>query len=142
MPPKTAATPQPHMGRKIEGIRTIKGIKQDTLAKQLGVSKSTVSRIESSETIDDDMLQKIANALEMTVEAIENFSEERVINNIQNNYDNATGGPQLSGPSCTNTFNPLEKYAEAMEENKKLYERMLEMEREKIKYLEELLKKK
>ena len=131
MPPKTAATPQPHMGRKIERIRTIKGVKQDTLAKQLGISTSTMSRIEASETVDDDKLQQIADALEMTVDAIKAFDENKVVNYIQNNYDHATGGP--NGDNCTNTFNPVERMAE-------LYERMLEMEREKIKYLEELLR--
>ncbi len=135
MPPKTAATPQPHMGRKIERIRTIKGVKQDTLAKQLGISTSTMSRIEQSETVDDDKLQQIADALEMTVDAIKAFNEESVVNFVQNTYDSSTGGSMLNGHNCTNTFNPVERMAE-------LYERMLEMEREKIKYLEGMLMKK
>ncbi len=133
MPPKTAATPQPHMGRKIERIRTIKGVKQDTLAKQLGISTSTMSRIEASETVDEDKLQQIADALEMTVDAIKSFDENKVVNYIQNNYDGATVGSLLNGDNCTNHFNPVEKMAE-------LYERLLDMEREKIKYLEGLLK--
>ena len=37
------------------------------------------------------------------------------------------------------TFNPLEKYIEAMEENKKLYERLLETEREKVSLLEKMI---
>lgn len=138
MPPKTAATPQPHMGRKIEKIRTLKGLKQETLAKQLGITQSALSKIERSEMVEDDKLDKIAAALEMTVESLKNFNEEAIINNIQNNFEGAVVTSQ--GNHSSNTFNPLEKYIEAMEENKKLYERMLEMEREKIKFLEELLR--
>src|SRR5580704_3794478 len=109
MPPKTAVTPKPHMGRKIEKIRTLKGIKQDTLAKQLGMTQGMLSRIEQSEEVDDDKLQKIADALGMTIEALKNFNEENVVSFIQNNYDNATGGPQ--GTAQTNHFNPVERMA-------------------------------
>lgn len=38
-------------------------------------------------------------------------------------------------------FNPLEKYVVAMEENKKLYERLLLAEREKNELLQSLVKK-
>ena len=37
------------------------------------------------------------------------------------------------------TFNPVEKWAEAIEENKKLYERLLQAEREKVTLLEKML---
>ena len=39
------------------------------------------------------------------------------------------------------TFNPLDKLVEAYEENKKLYERLLQAEKEKTTYLEQLLRK-
>ena len=40
------------------------------------------------------------------------------------------------------TFNPLDKYIEAMEENKKLYERLLESEKQKNELLQGMLKEK
>ncbi|MCG8323498.1 MAG: hypothetical protein MI921_28645 [Cytophagales bacterium] len=40
------------------------------------------------------------------------------------------------------TFNPFDKWAEAMEENKKLYEALLESERKRIALLEKLLEEK
>jgi len=40
------------------------------------------------------------------------------------------------------TFNPLDKLMETVEENKKLYERLLQSEKEKIKYLENIIKEK
>jgi len=36
-------------------------------------------------------------------------------------------------------FNPLDKLVESYEENKKLYERLLKAEQDKIQYLEKLL---
>jgi transcriptional regulator with XRE-family HTH domain len=135
MPPKTAVTPKPHMGRKIEKIRTLKGIKQEVLAKQLGMTQSALSKIERSEEVEDDKLEKIAAALEMTVDALKNFNEEAVINNIQHNYEGSVG---INHNNDTININPLEKYVEMVEEykklveeNKKLYERLLESERKK-----------
>lgn len=49
-----------HIGRKISRIREIRGIKQDYLAIELGVSQQTISKIEQSEEVDDAMLEKIA----------------------------------------------------------------------------------
>ena len=123
MPPKTAAAP--HIGRKIERIRTIKGMKQETLAKQLGITQAAMSKIEQNEKVNEERLQQIADALEMSVEAIKNFSEEAVINNIQNNYDNAHASQGNHGENHGETaynFNPMEKLIELFEENKKLYE--------------------
>ncbi len=39
------------------------------------------------------------------------------------------------------TFNPFEKYAEAIENNERLYERLLESERNKVALLERILQK-
>jgi len=144
MPPKTTATP--HIGRKIERIRTIKGLKQETLAKQLGITQAAMSKIEQNEKISEERLQQIADALEMSIEAIKNFSEEAVINNIQNNnyYDSANSGNNSTNNNgdMNYSFNPMDKLIELFEENKKLYERMLENERQRIILLEALLKDK
>jgi transcriptional regulator with XRE-family HTH domain len=49
-----------HIGRKISRIREIRGIKQDFLAIELGVSQQTISKIEQSEEVEDSTLEKIA----------------------------------------------------------------------------------
>jgi transcriptional regulator with XRE-family HTH domain len=115
-----------HIGRKIGRIREMRGIKQETLATELGVSQQTVSRIEQSETIEDDVLEKIAKILGVTTEAIENFTDEAVVNYFNNTFHNSNHGPFYH---CT--FNPLDKLLELVEENKKLYERLLQAEKEK-----------
>lgn len=124
-----------HMGRKIERLRELRGMKQEALAQAMGVSQQTISNLENSEAIDDSRLQDIALALGITVEGIKAFSEEAVFNHFSNFYDNSTG--QVVNNACT--FNPLDKLIEAYEENRKLYERLLEVEKEKNGLLERML---
>lgn len=124
-----------HIGRKISRIRELRDMKQDVLAEALGVSQQTISNIENSENIEQETLLKIAEVLGVTPEAIENFSEEAVFNIIGNTY-------HVDNSSAVNygcTFNPLDKLMEAYEENKKLYERLVQSEKEKNAYLEKML---
>lgn len=127
-----------HIGRNISRIRELRGMKQEALAIAIGVSQQTISNIENSENIDEDKLELIAKELGVSAEAIKNYSDEAVFNNIQNNYD---GSVINSGPSVNNncTFNPLDKLVEVYEENKQLYERLLQAEKDKVTYLEKLL---
>lgn len=120
-----------HIGRKISRIREIRGIKQDFLAIELGVSQQTISKIEQSEDIDDAMLEKIAGVLGVSAEAIKNFSEEVLIFHIQNMNDNSTA--YSYNYQCQ--YNPLDKVVE-------LYERLLTSEREKIELLKNANKEK
>jgi len=131
----TAKPSNNHIGRKISHIRELRGIKQETLASELRVSQQTVSRIEQSETIEDDVLAKVAGVLGVSTEAIKNYSDEAVIYNIQNNYE----GSQNQGANVGHqfNFNPIEKLVELFEENKKLYERLLQAEKEKNELLKE-----
>jgi transcriptional regulator with XRE-family HTH domain len=123
-------TNRTHLGRKISRIRELRGMKQETLAAELGISQQAISKLEQSEEIEDSTLEKIAKVLGVTAEAIKNYSDEAVINNIQNNYDNSIihGGPTVNH-NCT--FNPLDKLMQALEANKELYERLLASEKEK-----------
>ncbi|MBP4142619.1 helix-turn-helix transcriptional regulator [Flavobacterium sp. P4023] len=136
----STATKPKHIGRNISRIRELKGMKQEALAVAIGVSQQSVSNIEASETIDEEKLTEVAKALGVTVEAIKNFSEENVINYFNNIYDNdfshSNGGIQAN--HCA--FNPLDKMMEIVDENRKLYERLVQAEKEKVELLEKLLK--
>lgn len=132
-----------HLGRKINRIRELRGIKQETLASEMGVSQQTVSRLEQSETIEDEVLEKIAGVLGVTAEAIKNYSDEAVVNFFNTFNDNSANNGAFYAQNFT--FNPIEKWLEVIEENKKLYnekvallERLLQAEKEK----NELLKNK
>ena len=129
-----------HLGRKISRMREILGVKQDTVADELGVSQQTVSKIEQTEEVDDETLGKIAGVLGVEPEAIRNFDEEQIVYNIQHNHEaKLEGSSQLVNVNYQCTFNPIDKWVEAIEENKKLYEELLKSEREKVAMLERLL---
>ncbi|KFF19410.1 helix-turn-helix domain-containing protein [Flavobacterium hydatis] len=122
-----------HIGRKISRIRELRDMKQEALAQALGTNQQAISAIENSETIEDEKLVEIAKALGVSVEAIKNFSEEAIFNiigNTVNNHDNASMNANIQYQP---TFNPLDKVVE-------LYERLVLAEKEKIEYLEKLLK--
>ncbi len=113
-----------HIGRKISRVRELRGMKQEALALEIGVSQQTISDIERSEVVKDETLEKVATALGVSVEGLKNFSEEAVFNIIGNTFsDNSQNNNNYL---CT--INPLEKIIE-------LYERLLQSEREKIELL-------
>jgi transcriptional regulator with XRE-family HTH domain len=128
-----------HIGRKISRIRELRDMKQEALAQALGMSQQTVSAIENSETIDDEKLAEVAKALGVTVEAIKSFSEDNMINYFNSFHDNSFTNGAFNANHCT--FNPLDKLIETFHEKEKLYERLLQSEKDKIEYLEKLLKK-
>jgi transcriptional regulator with XRE-family HTH domain len=131
----TTTTKPNHIGRKIARIRELRGMKQETLAEELGISQQSVSSLEKSETLEDEKLESVAKILGVTKEGIENFSEEAIFNIIGNTYHD-----QSSSLNYNCSFNPLDKLVEAYEENKKLYERLVQAEKDKVAYLEKLLK--
>lgn len=118
-----------HIGRKISRIRELRGMKQEALAIELGVSQQTVSNIEKSAAIEADLLAQVAEILGVTPEAIENFSEEAVFNIINNTFQDSSS----NNNNYLCTINPLDKIVE-------LYERLVEAEKSKVEYLEKLLK--
>lgn len=121
-----------HIGRKISRIRELRDMKQEALAQALGTNQQAISAMENSETIDEEKLVEVAKALGVTPEAIKNFSEEAMINYFNNNfYDNSHS--TVGNTLCT--FNPLDKVVE-------LYERLVQSEKDKVEYLEKLLKEK
>ncbi len=125
----STATKPRHIGRNISRIRELKDMKQEALAQALGMSQQAISVIENSETVDEQKLIEIAKALEVSVEAIKNFSEEAVFNIIGNTFQDH-GAITTGNYNCN--FNPLDKVVE-------LYERLVQAEKDKVEYLEKLL---
>lgn len=133
-----------HHGEGIKCYREIKGMKQEVLAEKLGSdwTQKKVSLLEGKENIEDEILQQVAKALEVPVEAIKNFSREGVIQYITNHFNDHSSNQGSVGVSNHCTFNPLDKLMEVMDENKKLYERLLQAEKEKVELLERMVGKK
>lgn len=127
-----------HHGRNIKRFREMMGIKQEALAFELGEdwSQKKISLLEQKEEVEEKLIRQVAEILKVPSEAIKNFDEEKAINVISNTF-NDNSAVVNNNP----IFNPIEKWVEALEENKKLYERLLESEREKVEILKGLTQK-
>lgn len=134
-----------HQGRNIKRFREMLGIKQEALAHELGDdwNQRKISLLEQKEVIESDLLEQVAKVLKVPVEAIKSFDEEQVVNIVTNTFsdfkDNAVASPVAMNYQCT--FNPLDKWAEEIAENRKLYERLLQAEKEKMELLQKLLER-
>ena len=140
-----------HQGRNVKRFREMMGLKQEALADKLGEpwTQKRISYVETREVIEPELLEELASALKIPTEAIKNFDEEKAIYNIQNNYDNSMEHGNITMYQHQPIINPLDKYIEAVEDNKrivekneKLYDALLKAEREKIALLERLLNEK
>jgi transcriptional regulator with XRE-family HTH domain len=128
-----------HIGRKISRIRELRGIKQESLAMELGVSQQAISRMESSAVVEEELLERVAKILGLPAEAIKNFNEEAVFNIISNTFSSHDTST-LNAINAQPTFNPIDKLVELFEENKILYERLLKSEQEKVELLKQQIK--
>lgn len=133
---------KPHHGRNIKRIREIQGVKQEALAIELGEdwNQKKISLLEGKEEIDRELLGQVAKALHVTPEAIENFDELAAINIINNIHDNQFDNTSV-GMVYHQIINPMERWLEALEENKRLYEQLLQEKDEKIALLEKIINK-
>jgi transcriptional regulator with XRE-family HTH domain len=122
-----------HEGRNVKRIREMLGIKQDALAVELGDdwNQKKISLLEGKETIDPQLLDEVAKALKVPVEAIKNFDEEKAINIFSNTYNDNSS---ILG---TYHINPIDKIIALYDEKIALYERML---RDRDMMIEELKK--
>ncbi len=111
-----------HIGKNVRRLREIRDIKQESLATALSVSQQKVSKLERSEIIDEDTLRRIAGALQVSVDIINNFDEGILINNT--NAVVSTSDFDHNTTVSNQGFKPIEKIIE-------LYERLIESERDK-----------
>jgi transcriptional regulator with XRE-family HTH domain len=124
-----------HQGKNVKRLREICGMKQDTLAVQLGLSQQAISQLEQKEALDAKQIEEIAKILKVSPDIIKYMTDDAA-NNFINTFNDH------SGFNFQCTFNPLDKYVEAMEANKVLYERMLAYEKEKYEMLQKIIEAK
>ena len=125
-----------HEGRNIKRFREMLGIKQDALADALGDdwNQKKISLLEQKEIVEPSLLDQVAAILKVPAEAIKNFDEEKAVTVISSTFNDCAAVIN-NNP----VFNPIDKWVEAIEENKKLYERLLQSEKEKVALLEKML---
>lgn len=125
---------QVHLGRNVQRVREIVGVKQTALAEACGWSQQQMSKLENSEFIDDSALDIIASNLGVSSEFIRNFREELAIYNIQsyNTFnDHAINSSQHNKPEIEYNSN---------DQLIKLLEKFIEEDRKKSDQIEFLTK--
>ncbi|KAA0992213.1 helix-turn-helix domain-containing protein [Dyadobacter aurulentus] len=137
----TTSNPKIHEGRNLKRFREMLSIKQDALAFELGEdwNQQKISLLEQKEKIDSDILEQVAAILKIPAEAIRNFDEEKAINIIANTFQefhDQSGGVNFQP---TYNINPIEKWMEALEENKRLNAELLKAKDDTIRMLEKLI---
>ncbi|MDQ1161844.1 transcriptional regulator with XRE-family HTH domain [Chryseobacterium sp. SORGH_AS 447] len=116
-------------------------IKQDALAFDLGEdwNQKKISLLEQKSVVEEALLQKISEVLNIPVEAFQNFDEEAAINLISCNFsDNAMFNNKVE----IQNINPIEKWIEALEEIKRLNAELIKVKDEQIKMMEKLIQDK
>ena len=127
------------LGYKIRKMRELKGYKQKHMADGLGIDATSYGDIESGKTkITVERLKKIADLLESTPQAIENFDDQAILS-IHNNQHGGNAGYNV-----TQNFS-LEELAKVLTEPYKLQlaekDKQLSSKDEQIQFLQSLIKK-
>ncbi len=119
-----------HQGHNIGRFRKMLGVKQDALAASMGAewTQKKISLLEDKEEIDDAILQEVAKALKLPVEAIKNFDEEAAISIVANTFTDFKDNAFASAMNYQCSFNPIDKVIE-------LYERIIKEKNEEIERL-------
>jgi transcriptional regulator with XRE-family HTH domain len=112
------------IGTKIRQIRDLKGLNQENMANELGISLTGYGKIERNEvSVNYDRLLQISSILGVKVESIIGFDKNVALNNFNNTVEKQIG-----------TYNlPIEL--------KQLYEDKIKLLEEKVKLLEEKIKR-
>ena len=135
-----------HHGHAIKRFRHTLGIKQETLATEMGLSQALISTYEQRKVLNDDVIERFAKALNVAPELIKELEEDPVTLIIENNTFEEGSIANISnvseGNNNTITNNPIEQILELSKEKTILYERMLELEKEKSTLLEQMIKEK
>ncbi|MDP2452497.1 MULTISPECIES: helix-turn-helix domain-containing protein [unclassified Kaistella] len=112
-------------GRKIERVRKLRGFTQSDLAEKLGVSKQAISKLEQAENIGDEKLNEVAIALGVTFEGLRDFTEDKVLYNTNNFYDNC-------GVTASNIVANVETLNNPLKETIEMFERQLQAARKDL----------
>lgn len=116
----------PHIGRKIEKVRRLRGMTQTDLGDLLGVTKQAISKMEYTEKIDDEKLNQVAAALGVTGEGVRKLAEGTALPSATPFHESADALiTSASGISNMEKFNHF-----SIEKTIKLFEELIKIEME------------
>lgn len=84
---------QIRLGQKIRKIREIKGMKQETIANEIGLTLNAYGKLERGETrLTVERLQQISKVFDVPMTSILEMDEGVSFNFSQNTFHNSNGG--------------------------------------------------
>jgi transcriptional regulator with XRE-family HTH domain len=117
-----------HIGQKIKKLRELKNLTQTHMAHELGVTQSAYSKMELGESeVSYGRLEKISSVLGMKPEDVIAFNDQMVFNISNNQY----GG---------NVFSQIDQKG-ITENERKLYQDQIDILKEEVAHLKDMLKK-
>ena len=122
-------------GQNIKIGRAVNNMKQETLAEKMGLTQSAISKHENCAVLEDELLEKYAEALGVSAEFLKTWEQgaKTIVfeSNVVNNQDTAGANTHVGYTNDNNHSinNPLDKVTE-------LYERLLKEKDEKYATLE------
>jgi transcriptional regulator with XRE-family HTH domain len=128
------------LGYKIKRMRELRGVRQDAVAKALGIKQGYYSEMEAGKhEISEERLDIIAEAMGVSSEAIKSFDEKRIVNYFSENSGNGNA-PGAYQPVFY-TFEDIEKLVElavapwrehiaSLKEEIQVYRRLLKQKQE------------
>jgi len=120
-----------HKGRQVKRFREAIGMKQETLARELGTSQQNISYYEKQEDLDEELFDQLAKGMGVSPDVLKSFNDESAVNIFSNAFhDNSSAGVMYNP-----TFNPIDKIMEQAEKIEALYKELLKSERDKIEFL-------
>ena len=143
---ETVKRPNRHQGHAIKRLRIDKGLSQKQLGELVHIVQQRISFYEEQEEIDDEMLERFAQALGVTTDLIKELEDDKpfayyIENNTVTNENNTTENGNfatvgsLEGGLNTNNYVDKALYT-ALEQMQKLYESSMQLCNQYFKTLE------
>ncbi|MPM62284.1 hypothetical protein SDC9_109150 [bioreactor metagenome] len=130
----------PHQGKNAKLFRETKGIKQEAIAIELDITQQAVSQLEKRQELDDEAINVYARVVGIDEYFIRNMVDDSLLEGSTYFYDHSSQIRSTQVNTQNLTFNPLDKLVELYSEKDQLYERIVQLEKEKNTLLENLLK--
>lgn len=134
--------PTVHQGRNLKRIREMLGIKQESLARNLGPgwSQKRISLLEAREELPASDAEHVAQALGIPATVIPHFNENVARDFIEfMKVREDAPAPVPSPVSCAPVSEEISPVREILDEYRQLYERLVEAERNRADTLESIL---
>lgn len=121
-----------HQGRNVRIAREFKGLSQESLGFYLNKQQSEISKIENQAIVNDEMLNQIALALDVSPDFLKSFDLEDVVRNYNNSssylfndeaHDNKSEQDQIENQYI---YYPIDQFKDFANDTLKMQKELLE----------------